>query len=383
MTTQPQLALVLSGGGARASYQVGVLLAIAERVPNLKISIITGVSAGAINAIYLAAHPGPFLQAVQGLRGEWLKLTPDQVYRVRPLNLGRAALRTVIAAITGGRKTPASVRGLMEVSPLRRFLEQCTELDGIQRNIEAGRLRAIALSTTCYSTGETVTFVQDDMRHTMWRRHMRRAVRVPITLDHVMASSAIPIVFPAVRLGASFYGDGSVRQTAPLAPAIHLGANRILAVAMREKRGAAEADPIGDYPAAVQVFGLLLHSIFLDALDADMERLERLNHLLDRIPGDRRPANLRPIDLQIVRPSRDLGALARDCKVHLPGMVQLAIKSIGGRRVQASDFLSYLMFQPEYTGAVMDLGYEDAGKAWGKLERFLAGETTTPVSGKR
>lgn len=368
-----QLAIVLSGGGARASYQVGVLQAVAEQAPDLDVPIITGVSAGAINAVYLAAHPGPFVKAVTGLRGEWLRLTPDQVYTVRPLQLGRAALRAAWQTLTGTRTGPTALRGLMEVHPLRRFMAGCVDMDGIAQNIATGRLKAVALSTTSYTTGETVTFVQGVPDLAMWQRHLRRAVRAELSIEHVMASSAIPIVFPAVRLDHAFYGDGSVRQTAPLAPAVHLGARKILAIAMRGPRQRREeaAEPIGDYPAAVQVFGLLLHSVFLDSLDADAERLERINHLLHGMLPDRRPSDLVPVDLEVVRPSRDLGAMARGMDVKLPRLVEFALRTMGGRRVQASDFLSYLLFEPEYTGHVMELGYHDARQQWGEIEKFL------------
>jgi NTE family protein len=377
---QERLALVLSGGGARAAYQVGVLRAIAERMPDLQIPIITGVSAGAINAVYLAAHAGPLQTAVTQLRGQWLRLTPDLVYQVRPLSVVGGLVRTAWQSITGTRTGPAAVRGLMEVGPLRKFLEGSVHLDGIGRNIAAGRLRAVALSTTSYATGETVTWVQGAPDVEMWQRHLRRAVRSELTLDHVLASSAIPIIFPAVRIGDAFYGDGSVRMTAPLAPAIHLGASRVMAVAMRaqSERHPPPEEPVGDYPAAVQVMGLLLHSIFLDSLDADAERLERLNHLIARIDPAKRPPDLRTVDLSVIRPSKDLGAMAGGVPVRLPRLVDLLLRTIGGRRVQASDFLSYLLFEPEYTGEVMDLGYADAQAQWGEIERFLTGGQERP-----
>lgn len=380
------LALVLSGGGARAAYQVGVLRAIAEHAPHLELPIITGVSAGAINAAYLAAHPGPFRLAVEGLADAWQRLTPDRVYRVRPLELGRAAARTVLRALVTRAEGPPSVRGLMDVEPLRRFLARTVDLTGIQRNIGRRRLRALALSTTCYETGETVTFVQGQDDIPMWRRHMRRAVRTTVTLEHVMASSAIPIVFPAVSLGDAFYGDGSVRQTAPLAPAVHLGARRVVAVAMRAHPPGGppvlNAPLDGDYPSTVQVLGLLLHSVFLDSLDADAERLERVNHLLARVPLDQRPEKLQPVDLLMLRPSRDLGAMAREFDLPLPRSVEFAVRLIGGRGVRSADFLSYLMFQPRYTGPVMELGYDDGQRRWHEIEEYLRkGEIPSGATG--
>jgi NTE family protein len=371
----PTLALVLSGGGARAAYQVGVLSALAEQAPDLAIPILTGVSAGAINTVYLASHSGTFGQAVSDLREEWGRLTANRVYAVRPLNLGRAVLRWMANMLAFHRIPQPSLRGLMDSSPLRGFLAACMDIEGIRRNVSAGRLRALALSATRYATGQTVTFVQGAPDLDLWHRSMRVAVREPITIGHLMASAAIPLVFPAVRLGDAFYGDGSVRQTAPLAPAIHLGADRIIAVSMRAGSPVATVAPpaSGDYPVAAQVFGLLLHSIFLDTLDADAERLQRLNALLRRLPSGTSTDGLRSIDLLLLRPSRDIGGLAGAGSIQLPRIVRFLVSSIGGGTVRSSDFLSYLMFDPSFTGLLMELGFDDTRARRDEIQRFLQG----------
>jgi NTE family protein len=370
------LALVLSGGGARAAYQVGVLSAIAEIAPNLVIPIHTGVSAGGLNSTFLAAHRGPFKLAVAELESQWARLEPQRVYAVRPTHVGRGALRWVVNMIRSRRVPQPSLRGLMDGSPLMTFLQACIRFDGIQRNIDEGRLRAVGLSATCYSGGQTVTFVQGIGELSLWQRHMRQARRADLAVEHLMASAAIPLVFPAVRIGDAFYGDGSVRQTAPLAPAIHLGADRIIAVSMRTSTPTSSCPPavIGDYPVAAQVFGLLLHSVFLDILDADAERLERLNGLLERVPESQLPADgIRPIDLLLLRPSRDLGGLASAHPIQLPPLVRFLVSSIGGGWERSADFLSYLMFHPSYTGLLMELGYEDTRARRADVERFLDG----------
>src|SRR5437870_8630486 len=248
------LALVLAGGGARAAYEVGVLSAIAERAPALERPIVTGVSAGAINAVYLAAHAESLSGAVAALRDHWSHLVVDRVYRIEPWRLVRALLRGVAGTLLGTRGGAAVVRGLLDMSPLRESLAARLDFTGIDAKIAAGRLRAVALSTTSYASGETVTFVHGTPDTPMWRRAMRSAVRARLTLDHVLASAALPILFPAVRLGASFYGDGSVRQTAPLAPAIHLGAQAILAVTQRSEpeRAASPASAPRDYPTLAE-----------------------------------------------------------------------------------------------------------------------------------
>ncbi len=368
------VALVLAGGGARAAYQVGVLSAIAERVPDLRIPILTGVSAGAINIAYLAAHRGNFATAVAGLRTEWSRLTPDQVYSVHPVGLLRTSLRGLLRTRFGRRTEPGTVKGLMNLSPLTRFLEGCMDLSGIETNILEERLRAVALSATSYTTGQTVTFMQGVSDIPVWERVQRIGVRAELTIDHVMASAAIPIIFSAVRLRDGFYGDGSVRQIAPLAPAIHLGATRIIAITMRSGRAFASVPvhPVGEYPASAEVMGLLFNAVFLDSLDADAERLERINHVLERCaPGTLGPGKLRPIELLMLRPSRDLGVLSRGHGENLPKMLRWVVNSIGARRPGSSDFVSYLLFEPTYTNLLVELGYEDTVADWDRVERFL------------
>ena len=369
------LAVVLSGGGARAAYQVGVLAAVAERLPDLTIPIITGVSAGSLNATYLAAHRGPLALAVKGLQGEWLRLTSDQVYRLPATGVAKTTMRTVVRLLRLRRDT--AVHGLLDTRPLARFLTQVVDFEGIDHNIASDRLKAVALSATSYDSGATVTFVHGTTDVPLWERVQRVAVRSRISVPHVMASCAIPIIFPAVKLDGGFYGDGSVRQTAPLAPAIHLGARRVLAVGMRGRTMIASdlLAATGEYPTAAQVTGLLLHSVFLDALDADVERLERINRLIDsHPPGSALPNGLRPVRLCQIRPSRDLGAMARGLVPRLPMLMDFIIKSMGGKEERGADFLSYLLFEPEYTGLLMELGHEDAMAQWPRLEGLLAAE---------
>ena len=368
------LALVLSGGGARASYQVGVLAAITERVPELEVPILTGVSAGAINATSLASSPGPLSSAVGTLRREWKRLTPDNVYCVRPVSIVRSSIRWLLQSLVGRQSGPGVVRGLMDMTPLRRFLSETMVLDGIARNIAAGRLDAVALTATSYTTGRTVTFVQGKESVPVWERARRVAVRTELRLDHVLASAAIPIVFAAVKLADGFYGDGSVRQTAPLAPAIHMGARKLIAISMRVPSGpVAPSVPIGDYPAAAEVVSLLFNAVFLDSIDADAERLDRVNQLVAALPPDyAAPAGLRKVDLLLLRPSRDLGLLAKGHETKLPSLVRFVVQGMGGRRARGSDLVSYLMFEPSYTETLMDLGYSDASAQWPRIEEFIA-----------
>ena len=368
-------ALVLSGGGARAAYQVGALAALAEIAPDLDTPIITGVSAGAINAVALAAHRGPMGAAVAALRRDWERLEPRHVFGVSPASLAGAVARLLFRGITGGRKAGASFRGLLDPAPLRRFLARHSFLAGIDRNITRGRIRAIALSATSYADGATVTFVQGADDLPTWTRAQRRSRRTTLTVDHVLASSAIPIIFPAVHIGDAYFGDGSVRQTAPLAPAIHLGARRIIAVSARGTGSAQGREEGAPYPSSAQLFGLLFHSIFLDAVETDAERLERMNQALRPLPpAERVAAGLRHIGLLLLQPSRDVGALAEGRPTHLPPLLAAVLRAMGARQTRAADFVSYLLFDRTYVADLMDLGYHDTVAQRARVETFLAAD---------
>ncbi len=370
------LALVLSGGGARAAYQVGVLRAIGEFAPELRFPIITGVSAGAINTVSLAASAGPLPRAVEELEECWRRLTTDQVYCIQPTSLVRGALRLVRDFVMGRKSGPPAVRGLLGTGPLRAFLTESVQLGGIERNVANGTLRATALSATSYTTGWTVTFVQCAPDVPMWTRAQRMSMHTQLTIDHVIATAAIPIVFPAVRIGAEYFGDGSVRQAAPLAPAIHLGAQRILAIGMRAPRPPSvpvSGEPV--YPSSAEVFGLLLNSVFLDSLDTDAERLDRINVALASAEPPDDPSRLRRVELLVLRPSRDLGAMARGYEMRLPRSISLLVRAMGGRRRGASDLVSYLLFDPAFTSDLVTLGYEDTIARRVDIEAFLNGDT--------
>ncbi|MSR07724.1 MAG: patatin [Gemmatimonadetes bacterium] len=366
------LALVLSGGGARASYQVGILAATAEKMPTLSVPILTGVSAGAINAAFLAGHPGPFSKATAQLQGEWLRITSDRVYHIPSVRTARWVLRLVTQFLLGRMHGMGTVRGVLDMRPLSRFLASIIDFAGIDNNIAAGRLKAVALTATSYATDQTVTFVQSGGDVQLWERAHRVAVEARITLSHVMASSAIPLIFPAVKLGGSFYGDGSVRQTAPLAPAIHLGARKILAISNRAvmNRTAKITAIDAEYPTTAQVVALLFNAVFVDSLDSDAERLEGLNRVLETVQPVSAQIH-RGVRLLMLRPSRNVGELTEGLRPRLPNVIDRVVRGMGAEAAGAQEFLSYLLFEPEYTGLLMELGYEDALAQWETIERFL------------
>ena len=265
------------------------------------------------------------------------------------------------------------LQGIVDMRPLRGFLARTIDFGGIDANIAKGRLSAVALTATSYATGQTVTFVHGDPNVTLWERVQRTATHTQLTVDHVMASSSIPLVFPAVQIEGRYYGDGSVRQTTPLSPAVHLGARRLLVIGMRPGWEPTNPPLEAGYPGTAKIMALLFDSVFLDALDADAERLELINRLLaDRPAPPQGP--LRQVQLLMLRPSRPLGDLAEGLKLELPSPLNRLMRGLkdGGQGTQ--DFLSYLFFDPSYTNRAMELGYEDTKKQWEKVEKFLAGE---------
>lgn len=371
------LGLVMGGGGARAAYQVGFLRSLARRHPELAIPYITGVSAGAINAALLASHHGTFRQAVEELHGLWADLRVENVFRVDASSLVWQLVRTGAALIGGGLRATPRIRGLVDTAPLRRFLAEALhavdgELTGVASNLERGRLRALALSTSSYTTGQSVTWVQGDEIQA-WERPQRISRHTVMTVDHVMASAALPLFFPAIRLGDGWYGDGGIRLAAPLSPALHLGARRILAISTRydRSRREAEAAEVKGYPPPAQIVGVLMNSVFLDLLDQDALRLERMNRLLRRLPAEERDG-LRPVKLLVLRPSRDLGMLAGRYEPQLPYLFRFLTRGLGTRETKSPDFLSLILFQPDYLQALMEMGEEDAEARMTEIEDFLA-----------
>lgn len=372
-----ELGLVMGGGGARAAYQVGFLRTVARRFPELHVPYITGVSAGAINAALLASHHGTFLQAVRELSHLWGDLTVKDVFRVDAASLamnGFRWLRQLASGGFGGAKS--QVRGLVDTQPLRDFLTEALhavdgELTGIQYNLDRGSLKALALSTTSYSTGASVTWLQGtDVEG--WKRPKRRTETATITIEHIMASTALPLLFPAVQLENAWYGDGGIRLAAPLSPVLHLGARRVLAISTRYEKGPDEADEtaIHGYPPPAQVAGVLLNSIFLDLLDNDALRLERLNQLLAMLPPEHR-AGLEPVKLLVLRPSQDLGKLASQFEAQLPRSFRFLTRGLGTRETKSPDILSFVLFQPDYLRTLMEIGEADADARIEEIANFL------------
>jgi NTE family protein len=373
--------LVLTGGGARAAYQVGVSWALGEILGSRMspFSVFTGVSAGAINAVALGAGADDFSTAATRLREVWLKLTPDRVYRTdagRLLGIGSRWMRDLSAGAVFGS---SRINFLLDTSPLQELLTQVLPIPRLRRHFASGLLRGVAVTATNYLTGMAVSFFDGQPPIQPWIRSTRAGVREKLRLHHVMASAAIPIFFPPVRIRGAFYGDGCVRLSAPLSPAIHLGAERIVAVSVRQWR---EPEHLltarhnrGGTLAASEIAGVLMNAVFLDSLEADVERLERVNTTVSILTPEQReqlPHALRNVPILVLRPSLDLGALAEDQYKRFPRMLRYLLKGIGADNGNGSDLLSYLAFEPVYVSRLVQLGYEDTLERRGELEDFLA-----------
>jgi len=373
-------ALVLPGGGARGAFQVGVLKAIAELVPKGTVNpfdIISGTSAGAINSVVLAAKARRFRVAVAELERVWAHFRCHHVYRTGNLTMLKSSMQWLFAMVTGGTlvRMPKS---LLDNAPLRAMLSRNVRFPRIEHGIEQGWLEAISVTAAGYSSARSTSFFQAADKHPEWSRTRRAGVRSDLHLDHLMASIAVPMIFPPVRIGAEYFGDGAMRQATPLSPAVHLGAERILVVGVRNEVADIVPDPVepDSYPSFAQIAGYTLDTLFMDGLYSDLERLSRINQLIDSVPPDNRGAKLsrmRPIDTMVIVPSQDLRILAQKHRHELPKALRALLWGIGGKHGGGTRLLSYLMFEQAYTRELIELGYHDAMQVRDQLEDFIAG----------
>jgi NTE family protein len=380
------LAVMMTGGGARAAYQVGLLKGLATHFPDLRIQIITGASAGAINATYLAAHHGTLMEKTRKLEQVWCELVCESIYRFdwKTFLPFRSALASVLPKKS--RFTKSRPRALVDTTPLRDLL--CHILDtpyhfpirAIEENIRSGDLTALALTTLDYSTGQTVRWVQG-RNFDAYDGPNHRTVNTWFTPEHVLASAALPFVFPAVRIGNTFHGDGGIRMAAPLSPAVQLGATRIIAMSTGYLRAPDEVvrPVVSGYPPAAQVLGQLVNAIFLDGIEEDVARMERMNDLLRKMAPQERDG-LKPIDLLVLRPSLDLGKLAGDYERFLPRPLKLMARALGVKETDSPDFISLLMFEPSFTRRIIELGESDIASRVSEIRTFFGEERPNLVA---
>jgi NTE family protein len=390
---QPTIGLLLTGGGARAAYQVGVLEAIChirkscgalhERNP---FAIITGTSAGAINAAALACGADDFELAVRRIALVWRNFQASQVYRSDVLSVMRTGARWLTLLSVGwmiARWRRVRPRSLLDNTPLAQLLKTMVPLDRLPGLMAQGHLQALAVTASSYSSGEHVTFFEGLNHLQPWTRSQRMSVQDRITHEHLLASSAIPFVFPAMPLHldgrTEYFGDGSMRQSAPIAPAIHLGAQRVLVVGagrMHEPKEEARLYTASGYPSLAQIAGHALSNIFLDALSVDVERVLRINQTLSLIPPEtRQQSKLKPVELLVIAPSQRLDSVASRHIDDLPHAVRTMLGALGvsssALDVKGAALASYLLFESAYTRELMALGYADALRQGDEVRRFF------------
>lgn len=374
---ESRTALILTGGGARAAYQVGVLAAIREMLPDPKrnpFPILCGTSAGAINAASLATTAEDFGAGVLALLEIWRNFHAGDVYRADAFGIGATGARW-LGALLGGWLVKRGPRSLLDNAPLRRLLTDHLDFDRIETAIASRALHSVSLTCSGYNSGQSVSFFQgrDDLQP--WQRSQRFGARVRIGLDHLMASSAIPFIFPSVKINREYFGDGSMRQVAPISPAIHLGADRILVVgAGRMTTPESFRETSENYPSLAQIAGHALSSIFLDSLSVDLERIKRINHTLSMIPDEvqqQHGISLRPLNVLVIAPSERLDHIAARYARSLPWPVRALLGNIGALNKHGGALTSYLLFEPPYTRALIDLGYRDTQARKDEVRAFL------------
>lgn len=376
---RPRVGLVLPGGGARAAYQAGVLKAIAEVLPPdcpNPFSVIAGTSAGAINAALIASQARHFHAGIAHLVGVWENIRTDRVFRTDSLTILKTGMSWLLTLLHAGigRYTPVS---LLDNAPLRRLLEQHIVFAHLQQAIDEGALDALAITASGYSSARSISFYKSRAGMQPWHRMRRLGQPSELRLDHIMASVALPMIFPAVRIGREYFGDGSMRQSAPLSPAVHLGAERVLVIAVRNEHAnrLPESDESPSYPSLGQIAGYMLDTLFMDSIYGDLERLQRINDTVSHIHDG--PTPLKIIETMVVVPSEDIRDIAQRHKQEFPRSVRLLLRGVGGLRRSGSQLLSYLLFESGYCRELVALGYQDGMAQADKLLEFMSSETVS------
>lgn len=373
--------LILTGGGARAAYQVGVLKAIAELLPDnvsTPFPIITGTSAGAINAAVLASHASDFREGVRRLEEVWGDLRTNQIYRHDWWTVMKCGLRWLAALTVGGlgRHNPLS---LLDNEPLRGTLRDRVRFENISKCLEAGHLKALGVTVSGYTSARSITFYQcHGDACPPWERSRRIGKPEALDTEHLMASAAIPFIFPAVRIGREYCGDGVIRQSAPLSPAIHLGADRLLVIGVRNEapNELPAEDELVEYPTFGHIAGYMLDALFMDSLVTDIERLERINRTVGYVSdeSERHRIGLRDIACELVVPSEDIREVAREHADAFPRAVRMLLSGVGALNTGGRQLMSYLLFEKPYTRALIELGYRDGMARRDRLLSFMSAD---------
>jgi len=373
---RPRAGLVLTGGGARAAYQVGVVKAVRDVLGNPTrnpFPILCGTSAGAINAATLAVFAEDYSRAVAHLLEVWENMRCHHIYRTDSWNIVKSGARWLAAMMLVSRHNPIS---LLDNTPLEQMLAHNLSFERIQENIDAGTLYAVCVTASGYSSGQSVSFFQGGSGLEGWERNQRIGAAVTLKLEYLLASAALPFMFPAVKVHREYFGDGSMRQIAPISPALHLGADRVLVVGtVRQTLEQARARS-SVYPSLAQIAGHALNSIFLDSLMVDIERVERINRTVRLIPPERMTDSalqLREVKILFITPSQPIERIAARFVHELPATVRFVLKPTGAMSRSGSNLASYLLFEPSFCRALIDLGYQDTISREAEVREFFAG----------
>jgi len=378
------LGLVMTGGGARGAYQAGVLKRIGEikrvQTEGNPFPIIGGSSAGAVNGSSLASGSDDFSLAAKILSQIWSDLEPSDVFHCDLLSQAHNSLTWILDLSFGALLGGGHARSLLDATPLRHFLSKHLHCERIRDNIKRGHLYALAISATNYNSGKSYLFIEGMKGHPMWNRSRRVTLATRITVEHVCASAAIPLVFQPVKLktarGTAFFGDGCVRLQQPLSPVIRLGAKRVFAIGVRCENLEHQREPVDQKdPSLAQIMGVLFNVIFLDHLATDIEHLERLNQLLAggaiSQSGIEGCEQMRPLASFLMTPSIDLSEVAEQHQKDMPYLVQYFVNSLGRDAASCADLMSYLLFTSKYTRDLIEIGYNDANRRIDEIESFL------------
>ncbi len=382
---KPRFGLVLTGGGARAAYQVGALRAIAEitEFERNPFHIVSGFSAGAINGTWLSSHSCSFKKATKAMWDEWSTFTTDRVFRSDLLSVSGIAARWIQGLGLGGLKakekshdeTAKQITYLLDTTPLYQFVRSHIDFATLNRYLQSGDLYGLSVTAANYRTGHSTAFFWGHSSIKDWEKLNRISVRTEIRAEHVMASAAIPIFFPPVRIGDSFYGDEMVRLNAPLSSAIHLGSDRLMVIGIRGPSSTSEAtNPRSNTISLGEIAGTILNGLFFDALDADLARMERINRTLSMISDEElqhHPDHLRPIPVIHLRPSEEVACLPAQELSMMPGTLRFFLRGLGLKEERGRDLLSYLAFEPKYLQSLLEIGFEDTVKRRDQIREFF------------
>ncbi len=363
------ISLVLSAGGARGAYQVGVLKAIQEISSKKQIpfSVLCGVSAGSINAATLAAYADNFETAINVLEKSWTSINPDSVFKTDIKTISSVSIKWLKDLSFGGLTGGATPKSLLNTEPLQRLLKKTIPIKRIKQNIEGEHLKALTVTATNYYTSTAVTFVQTKTEIPMWERTRRRSQFSDIGIEHLMASSAIPIFFPSVEIDGKHFGDGCIRNQAPLSPAIYLGSEKIIAIGVRKKSIIDEGLELNPVPSVAHIAGVILDAVLLDSIEMDVVRMDKINQIIKKLGTTEK---YRKVDTLWVGPSEDIGEIALSYYKKLPRVVRYLLKGLGPDK-QISTIVSFLLFDPVFCKKLIELGYKDGRNQSDQILEFI------------